>query len=172
MFIREKRSGGHAYLQIVENRREDGKVRQRVLLTLGREDELRSSGHLDALLTSGSRFSEKLLLLSAFKEGRLESSAKRHAGPALVFGRLWAETGCEAAVKRALEGRQFGFDAERALFTTVLHRLCDPGSDRACERWMQDYAIAGAGRPSGGAGTRAGSRSSTEDGNTPKTLRR
>jgi len=81
MFIREKRSGGHAYLQIVENRREDGKVRQRVLLTLGREDELRSSGHLDALLASGSRFSEKMLLLSAFKEGRLEAVAKRHTGP-------------------------------------------------------------------------------------------
>jgi len=144
MFIRQKKSSGHAYLQIVENRREDGKVRQRVLLTLGREDELRSSGHLDALLASGSRFSEKMLLLSAFKEGRLEAVAKRHTGAALVFGKLWAQTGCEAVVKRALEGRQFGFDAERALFTTVLHRLCDPGSDRACERWMQDYAIAGA----------------------------
>jgi len=144
MFIRQKKSSGHAYLQIVENRWEDGKVRQRVLLTLGREDELRSSGHLDALLASGSRFSEKMLLLSAFKEGRLEAVAKRHTGAALVFGKLWAQTGCEAVVKRALEGRQFGFDAERALFTTVLHRLCDPGSDRACERWMQDYAIAGA----------------------------
>ncbi|OYV74484.1 MAG: transposase [Deltaproteobacteria bacterium 21-66-5] len=145
MFIRRKKSGGHAYLQVVENRWEDGKVRQRVLLTLGREDELRSSGHLDALLASGSRFSEKMFLLSAFQEGRLEASAKRHTGPALVFGRLWAETGCEAVVKQALEGRRFGFGVERALFTTVLHRLCDPGSDRACERWMHDYAIPGAG---------------------------
>jgi len=141
MFIRKKTSGGHAYLQIVENRWEGGKVRQRVLLTLGREDELRSSGHLDALLASGSRFSEKMLLLSAFKEGRLEISAKRHTGPPLVFGRLWAETGCEAMVKQALEGRRFSFSVERAVFTTVLHRLCDPGSDRACERWMHDYAI-------------------------------
>jgi len=144
MFIRQKKSSGHNYLQIVENRREDGKVRQRVLLTLGREDELRSSGHLDALLASGSRFSEKMLLLSAFKEGRLEATAKRHTGPALVFGRLWAETGCEAAVEQALEGRHFGFGVERAIFATVLHRLCDPGSDRACEHWMQDQSIAGA----------------------------
>ena len=144
MFIRQKKSSGHTYLQIAENRRENGKVRQRVLLTLGREDELQSSGHLDALLASGSRFSEKMLLLSAFKDGRLEASAKRHTGPGLVFGRLWAQTGCEAVVQQALEGRQFGFGVERAIFTTVLHRLCDPGSDRACERWMQDYAIPGA----------------------------
>jgi len=144
MFIRQKKSGGHKYLQIAENRREDGKVRQRVLLTLGREDELRSSGHLDGLLASGSRFSEKMLLLSALKEGRVEAGAKRHTGPSLVFGRLWAEAGCEAAVKRALKGRRFGFGVERAIFATVLHRLCDPGSDRACERWMHDYAIPGA----------------------------
>ena len=143
MFIREKRSGGHAYLQIVENRREEGKVRQRVLLTLGREDELRASGRLDSFLASGARFSEKLLLLSAVQEGRLEAVAKRHTGPARVFGRLWAETGCEAAVKRAAEGRRFGFEVERAVFATVLHRICDPGSDRACERWMQDQAIPG-----------------------------
>ncbi len=145
MFIRRKKSGGHGYLQIVENRWKDGKVRQRVLLTLGREDGLRSRGHLDALLVSGSRFSDKMLLLSALQEGRLGASTKRHTGPALVFGRLWAQTGCEAVVKQALEGRRFGFSVERALFTAVLHRLCDPGSDRACERWMQDYAIPGVG---------------------------
>src|SRR5439155_24235511 len=33
---------------------------------------------------------------------------------------------------------------ERAVFTTVLHRLMVSGSDRACEKWMTDYAIPGA----------------------------
>jgi hypothetical protein len=32
---------------------------------------------------------------------------------------------------------------ERAIFLTVLHRLLSPGSDRAAERWREDYAIAG-----------------------------
>jgi hypothetical protein len=41
MFIQRKRSGSHTYLQIVENRWEGGKVRQRAIGTLGREDELR-----------------------------------------------------------------------------------------------------------------------------------
>ncbi len=35
---------------------------------------------------------------------------------------------------------------ERAVFLTVLHRLVAPGSDRAAEKWKQDYAIPGAER--------------------------
>jgi hypothetical protein len=39
--------------------------------------------------------------------------------------------------------RRFAFPLERAIFLTVLHRLLCPGSDRAAERWREDYAIAG-----------------------------
>ncbi len=45
MFFRIKPSGGRRYLQIVENKRVDGKVRQVVRLTIGRIDELEASGH-------------------------------------------------------------------------------------------------------------------------------
>src|SRR3954452_15531431 len=31
----------------------------------------------------------------------------------------------------------------RAVFATVLHRIMMSGSDRACEKWMADYAISG-----------------------------
>ena len=41
MFFRQKRSGKYTYLQIVENRWEDGRSKQRVIVTLGRLDELR-----------------------------------------------------------------------------------------------------------------------------------
>ena len=53
MFFRKKTSGGRAYLQIVENRREDGVVRQQVIATLGRLEDLRESGQLERLLRSG-----------------------------------------------------------------------------------------------------------------------
>jgi len=59
MFFRIKKSGPRQYLQLVENRWEDGRSKQRVLLTLGRADRLRESGQFDALLASGSRFSDK-----------------------------------------------------------------------------------------------------------------
>jgi len=40
MFFRLKKSGERAYVQIVENSRVDGAVRQSVIATLGRADEL------------------------------------------------------------------------------------------------------------------------------------
>ena len=50
MFFRTKKSGPRIYLQIAENRREAGKVKQRVVATLGRLDQLQESGQLDSLL--------------------------------------------------------------------------------------------------------------------------
>ena len=58
MFFRQKKSGQRVYLQIVENRWENGKTKQRVVATLGRLDQLQSDGKLEALLQSGARFAE------------------------------------------------------------------------------------------------------------------
>jgi transposase len=143
MFFRTKRSGSRAYLQIVENRREEGKVRQRVIATLGRTDELERTGQLDGLLRSGARFAESSLVLSAHEKGELTRAASTRIGPGLVFGRLWEQTGCRDAVQRVLRGRGFGFAVERAVFLTVVHRLMDPGSDRAAEKWREGYRLPG-----------------------------
>jgi hypothetical protein len=32
----------------------------------------------------------------------------------------------------------------RAIFLAVVHRLMDPGSDRAAEKWREDYRLEGA----------------------------
>lgn len=59
MFARVKKSGKYQYLQIVENRKEDGKVKQRVITTLGRMDQLKEKDRIETLIRSLSRFSEK-----------------------------------------------------------------------------------------------------------------
>jgi len=145
MFFRLKTSGPRRYLQLVENRRDRGTVRQQVLATVGRLDELASTGALAALLASGARFCEQVLLLAALdhpdQEPRLRT---RRIGAPLVFGRLWQETGCRVVIEAALNGRAFAFPVERAIFTAVLHRIMVSGSDRACEKWRADYAIPGA----------------------------
>ena len=143
MFFRIKQSGPRQYLQIVENSRHDGRVRQRVLTTLGRLDELQQSGHLDSLLASGARFAEHVLLLSAHRSGQAPAITTQRIGPALIFERLWQETGCRQILERLLEHRHFDFAVERAVFLTVLHRLCATGSDRAAQRWKEDYRIDG-----------------------------
>jgi Transposase DDE domain len=143
MFFRTKTSGPRSYLQIVENRWEDGRPRQRVIATLGRLDRLQQSGQLDALLVSGARLAQSVLLLSAHAKGQLPTVTTRRIGPALIFERLWRETGCQRVVERLLDGRRFEFDVERAVFLTVLHRLFAPGSDRAADKWKADYPIDG-----------------------------
>ena len=145
MFFRTKASGSRTYLQIVENRWEDGRPRQRVLATLGRLDQLQQSGQLDALLASGARLSRSVLLLSEHARGQLPIITTRRIGPALIVERLWQETGCRRVIERLLDGRRFEFDVERAIFLTVLHRLFAPGSDRAADTWRTEYQIDGCG---------------------------
>ena len=143
MFFRIKKSGPRQYLQIVENRWEDGRSRQRVIATLGRADVLSASGQLDGLLRSGARFAQASLVLSAAEEGAAPEVSKQITGPPLVFERLWTKTGCRAIVETLLEGRRFGFRVERSIFLTVLHRLYGAGSDRKADKWHRRYAIEG-----------------------------
>ncbi len=144
MFFRVKTVGSNSYVQVVESYRDEGRPRQRVLLTLGSLDELRESGHLDSLLASGSRLSETMLVLTAHQRGDLESTPSRRLGSVLVFERLWEQSGCREVVERLVDGRKFGFSMERAVFFTVLHRLLTSGSDRAAlGTWQEDYEIEG-----------------------------
>ena len=142
MFARVKKTGPYEYLQIVENRREDKKSRQRVIATVGRMDELRAKGQIETLTRSLSRFSEKVLLLLSDRNDSLRAETKK-IGPALIFERLWKELGISGILHRLLTDRRFGFAVERAIFLTVLHRLFPSGSDRSCDRWHRDYVING-----------------------------
>jgi hypothetical protein len=144
MFFRLKQSGPRQYLQVVENTRADGTVRQRVLATLGRLDQLQQAGQLDGLLASGARFAEHVLLLTAHRQGQTPVITTRRIGPTLVFERLWRATGCQAVLEQLLRHRHFDFPVARAVFLTVLRCLCGPGSDRAAQRWKADYLIDGA----------------------------
>ena len=56
MFFRIKKSGTRGHVQVVENKRVNGSVRQSVIATLGRTDELAASGALASLLAYGARF--------------------------------------------------------------------------------------------------------------------
>ena len=52
MFFRLKKSGPRSYLRIVENRRDGGTVRQHVVATVGRADELALNGGVASLPAS------------------------------------------------------------------------------------------------------------------------
>ncbi len=141
MFARVKKTGKYQYLQIVENRKENGKVKQRVISTIGRLEQLQAKGRVETLIRSLSRFSEKTMLIISGKSDISADAVK--IGPTIILERLWKESGIQKAIQQLLIGRRFEFDVERAIFLTVLHRLMVSGSDRFCERWRREYRING-----------------------------
>jgi hypothetical protein len=147
MFVRNKRSvgrgGEYEYLQIVRSYREGGKVRQQIIGTLGRRDQLVASGELDGLLKSLAKFSEKLRVVEAVRESGLAARTARQWGPALVFGRLWERQGLPDLLRSLARDRKFEFDLERAAFALALQRLCAPGSDLAGSEWLKTVEAPG-----------------------------
>ena len=144
MFVRIKKRDDKQYLMIVESRRTGARIEQVTVASLGRLDKLQESGQLDGLLTSLARFSEKLCVLGAHERGESVTARARRIGPALIFERLWRELGIGLVIRDLAQERKFEFSVERAIFLTVLHRLFDPGSDRAAEKWKATQAIDGA----------------------------
>jgi len=140
MYIRIKRGGNkahpHDYLRIVESYREGPSVRQRVIATLGRLDELRAEGQLDGLIKSLCRFSETLKVIDTFGLPKIDSCSAKLWGPPLVFGRLWQRQGIAGILVGLVEGRRLEFDLERVSFALSLQRLMEPGSDLQGSRWV------------------------------------
>ena len=143
MYFRTKRSGGFEYLQMVESHRVNGKPRQTVVATLGRLDALKETGELDRLLRSGARLTESGMLLSAVEKGETTTIDAKRIGPPLLFERLWRDSFCRSVIEDLVADRKFEFPVERAVFLTVLHRIMEPGSDRAAEKWRSAYSIGG-----------------------------
>jgi glycosyltransferase A (GT-A) superfamily protein (DUF2064 family) len=96
MFARIKKSGKYEYLQIIENRKEKGKVKQRSITTIGRMDRLQPKALVDTLIESLSWFSQLTMLILTGKSD-VSTDAKK-IGPALIFDRLWKQTGTGVAL--------------------------------------------------------------------------
>jgi transposase len=144
VFVRVKKTGNYSYAQIVQNYREDGKVKQRIIATLGQYEELSESGKLDALARSLLKYTTAVQAIDALRDGSLRARRTLKLGPALVFDRLWHELGIAEVLGELLETTRYRVHIERAIFITVLNRLFESGSDRSAERWKVDYKIEGA----------------------------
>ena len=143
MFARDKRIGPYTYVYLVENVREDGRTKQRIIANRGRKEVVVARGDLDRLARSVARLAQRSMVLSVVEGEAPPNAVCRRIGPALLFERLWQEVGCRAVLEELAAPLQFEFAAERATFLTVLHRLFVSGSDRAAEKWRADYRIEG-----------------------------
>lgn len=138
MFVRTKtftnKDGStRTYLQIVDSHRENGRVRQRVVATLGRIEDL-VERKLDRLIESLAKYSHHQWVKLQARGLLLESA--RHWGYELVFHRLWENLGLAETVKRLVERTALEFPVGEAIWAMVLNRLCDPSSKRQVSTWV------------------------------------
>jgi len=142
MYMRENRSGGHTYVSLAHNERDegDGVSRARILYNFGRKDRL----DLDAvrrLIASLSRYLPSDEVAPPREAGAaevLEFVAAKRLGPALVLDGVWRALGLPEVFEKLLGERSFRTPVERSVFAMVAQRAIDPGSKLAIESWVAD----------------------------------
>ncbi len=134
--IRKNKNGSQTeYLQIVENYRQDGKIKQRVICTLGRIDQLQEDGQIDRLVEGLARFAvEQELILRS--QDSLCVEWTKELGLGLVFRRLWEQCGLANILKSKVANTRIEFDAAEAIFAMVLNRLSHPKSKLQVHDWV------------------------------------
>lgn len=123
---------GQAYYHLVESYRDQGKVRQRTLLSLGKVGE----DKLDDLITAIGRHKDIISVADAAKAVAIEDSYI--LGPLLVLKHLFTHLG----ITKILDGiagqhSRLAFDFPRIIFTLVVCRFLKPTSKlKVYEHWQ------------------------------------
>jgi hypothetical protein len=121
----------YVYLRLVQAYRdEQGRVRHRVLRTLGREDELKASGQLEQLMGSFARLDPPL------------AGVRREVGPLLLAAHFIRALDLVGTVDRALpqRGRQ-QLSAGEVCAALICSRLCSPSPLYDIAGWASGTAL-------------------------------
>jgi len=118
-----------SYLQLVESFREGNKVRNRIVLNLGRLDNNESVERVNEFMRLLGPFSS-VKSDSIDLEKDLTPLCTRQYGPLVVFQKLWQELNLDKLLKDSFHELHTVFDLEKAIFNLVLNRLVAPSSKR------------------------------------------
>lgn len=134
MFIKITKSGNHRYAQLVESYRKDGNTKHRVLLNLGRLDQIENNPSFQNLAV-------KLAELSALKE---ETNNLKDISEAeilnygyLAYRRLWEQFDLPKMLAEAMGKAQF--DLSKTSFLMAIGHLLDPRSKRGTHARQERY---------------------------------
>ena len=144
MFFRIKKSGDHAYVQVVKNKRVNSTMRRSIITNLGAPTISSRPAHLPRCFRPAPSSLTRCCSSARWTRTptdhcRLQPSAsadlvvRPHLGPARH--RRGPGGVAEASYVRIC--------SERALFVATLHRLFVSGSDLDFSSWIADYDIAG-----------------------------
>lgn len=127
-----KNQAGQTYYHLVESYWENGRSRQRTLLSLGRAGDNR----MEEVVAAISRHKEVFTILELAKGISIDETYI--LGPLLVLDRLFEISGIDG-VLRSLSGKhpKLGFDLRDMVFTMAATRFVEPGSKlKVYEYWQ------------------------------------
>jgi hypothetical protein len=121
----------YVYLRLVQAYRDEhGRVRHRVLRTLGREDELKASGQLEQLMGSFARLDPPLV------------GVRREVGPLLLAKHFISGLDLIATVDRALVQRgRSQLSVGEVVAALICSRLCSPSPLYDIAGWASGAAL-------------------------------
>jgi transposase len=134
MYIRvTKNQRGQAYYHLVESFRQDGKVKQRVLLSLGRVEE----NKLEELAEAINKHLETANIFNLAKEIDIDSTYI--LGPLLVLERMADQLGITDILKKITQDHErLQFDFQKVVFTQMCSRFIKPVSKLALyDNWIE-----------------------------------
>jgi hypothetical protein len=121
----------YAYLKLVQSYRDQGRVRQRLVANLGREDALKASGQLEQLAAAFARLDPPML------------GIRRDIGPLLLVRHYLARLGLIAVIERALPGRgRAQLTTSEVVVALIANRLCAPSPLYDISGWASSAALA------------------------------
>lgn len=134
MFIKvTKNNRGDAYYHLVESYRDNGKVKHRTLLSLGRVEE----GKLDQLANA---ISKHIQTKDIFTQAKDISIADTYIlGPLLVLDRLMEDLGIFLTLKKIQSAHpRLLFDFMKVIFTQICSRFVKPTSKLSLyDKWIE-----------------------------------
>ena len=135
MFIKKIKSPkGDTYLQLTKSYRDQGKVRHKPLLSLGKAGE----SEIDSLVQAVSRYSSSMTVEKLAEQMDIEKTFI--LGPLLILEKLFETLGVNQALADIFKSQKTKLNIQKILFALVASRFADPGSKlKVYEHWQNNF---------------------------------
>jgi transposase len=137
MFLKRTKAGSKdkpiTYLQLAKSYRDNkGKPRHKVIMNLGREEELINTEMVKVLAEKFASLSNELILIDKGKE----SFAQNYMlGGVLALQTMWKKLKLDKKLEKIKQERNLGWDFENAVKLMVLNRIFEPKSKLSTMKW-------------------------------------
>jgi len=135
MFIKITKSGKYEYAQLVSSFREDGVVRHKVILNLGRLDQIKNNPSFQRLAVRFQELSgvKNRVDLNTFSEAQIVNWGY------LVYKKIWKEFDLDNILTQIKTSRRTQFDLNNTCFLMAIQHLLAPKSKLGTYFYQNGY---------------------------------